>query len=78
MPGPVRRDALQTPDVDLWRARPEPTIARADRAPARPITADTPADVRARVQAGASIAEVAREYGAPWLTVRRWANGARI
>jgi ribosomal protein L13E len=79
LPGPVKRGS-RVPDVDRRRARrdrsstpvPAPVVTMR-----RQITTEAPADVRVRVAAGATLAELAAEYGAPWQTVRRWVNGAR-
>ena len=79
-PRPGEARGSRAPNVDRRPARrersstPEPVPA-----PAGPITAETPADVRRRVETGESLVESCPpSIGVPWLTVRGWANGGRL
>jgi hypothetical protein len=73
-PGPVRRDDLVIPDVDLRptprRVPPSPRTV----VPPRVATVEDRARARERFLGGTTIAELAEEFGVPWLTARRWAN----
>jgi hypothetical protein len=68
LPGPVRRDSLVTPNVDL-RPTPPP--------PPRVGTAEDQARAREQFQGGESIAAIAEDLGVPWLTARKWVRGRR-
>jgi hypothetical protein len=76
LPGPVSSDQVETAAVDRPRRRvPPPPIPRPRVS--SPVTDRTPLDVQTRYRAGASIAELAEEYGVEWLVARRWANTGR-
>jgi hypothetical protein len=77
LPGAVRRDALQAPDVDLRPARPEPRLV----AQTRPIAVSTAAQrahAREMFRRGASISEIAEEFGVSWMTARAWTRAKAV
>ncbi len=82
LPGQVKRGA-RVPDIDRRPPRPAQRSNRAAAAPAvivtptRPTLEADPAELRARFSRGDTIAEIAADFGVPWLTARKWIRGAR-
>jgi len=77
LPGEVTSDEVETPAVDQRPRRRVPPVPLQRPRVSSPVTARTPLDVQTRYRAGASITELAEEYGVEWLTARRWANTGR-